>query len=144
MIPLGDDNMTSLSGLLQQNYFPGLNPQLHSQLFGSGLNRLNPGNPQPHGYPAPGGNAAGNGTPAGGEKKGNDEAKKGNETEDDDGPDDAKVDLENMDLWDSFHQFGTEMVITKTGRLVPSILNFFLIFLIFFWKKLGPLLIRIF
>ena len=108
MIPLCDDNMTSLSGLLQQNYFPGLNPQLHQQLFSNQLNRI----PQnPHGYP--GGIGQNNG-----EKKSPEDSKKSTDPEDDDGPDDAKVDLENMDLWDSFHQFGTEMVITKTGRLV--------------------------
>ena len=37
---------------------------------------------------------------------------------DDDGkPDDPKVELENSDLWRKFHDIGTEMVITKTGRL---------------------------
>ena len=37
---------------------------------------------------------------------------------DDDGkPDDPKVELENRDLWQKFHDIGTEMVITKTGRL---------------------------
>ena len=30
--------------------------------------------------------------------------------------DDPKVDLESMDLWEKFHGFGTEMVITKSGR----------------------------
>ncbi|CAG5091361.1 Oidioi.mRNA.OKI2018_I69.PAR.g13003.t1.cds [Oikopleura dioica] len=43
------------------------------------------------------------------------------DNDDDDGPDNPKVTLENMELWDSFHQFGTEMVITKTGRrMFPS------------------------
>ena len=93
-----EQNMSSLSGLLHQNYFPGINAQLHSQLFG---NRQN----------------AQFGPPMPSEKKQAEEtAKKTAEAEDDDGPDDAKVELENMDLWDSFHQFGTEMVITKTGR----------------------------
>lgn len=37
--------------------------------------------------------------------------------EPDDGvTDDPKVELEGKDLWDQFHQFGTEMVITKSGR----------------------------
>lgn len=27
-----------------------------------------------------------------------------------------KVELENSDLWEKFHQIGTEMIITKTGR----------------------------
>lgn len=26
------------------------------------------------------------------------------------------VELENKDLWDKFHEIGTEMIITKTGR----------------------------
>ncbi|XP_070204708.1 T-box transcription factor TBX2b-like isoform X2 [Littorina saxatilis] len=30
--------------------------------------------------------------------------------------DDPKVELESKDLWDQFHGFGTEMVITKSGR----------------------------
>ncbi|CAF2042333.1 unnamed protein product [Rotaria magnacalcarata] len=30
--------------------------------------------------------------------------------------DDPKVELESKDLWDQFHQHGTEMVITKSGR----------------------------
>ena len=30
--------------------------------------------------------------------------------------DDPKVDLESKDLWEKFHSFGTEMVITKSGR----------------------------
>ena len=29
-----------------------------------------------------------------------------------------KVELENSDLWEKFHQIGTEMIITKTGRWV--------------------------
>lgn len=32
--------------------------------------------------------------------------------------DDPKVELESRDLWDRFHSLGTEMVITKSGRLV--------------------------
>merc|ERR1712136_242684 len=36
-------------------------------------------------------------------------------------PDDPKAELENKNLWDQFHQIGTEMVITKTGRrMFPS------------------------
>ena len=31
-------------------------------------------------------------------------------------PDSPKVELENQDLWEQFHNIGTEMVITKTGR----------------------------
>ena len=30
--------------------------------------------------------------------------------------DDPKVELESKELWDRFHEYGTEMVITKTGR----------------------------
>ncbi len=30
--------------------------------------------------------------------------------------DDPKVELEGKELWSSFHEFGTEMVITKSGR----------------------------
>ena len=36
--------------------------------------------------------------------------------QDDEGPDSPVVELENFQLWNDFHQFGTEMVITKTGR----------------------------
>ncbi|XP_054710196.1 T-box transcription factor TBX3-like [Uloborus diversus] len=36
--------------------------------------------------------------------------------EDDGVKDDPKVTLESKDLWDQFHTFGTEMVITKSGR----------------------------
>ena len=32
--------------------------------------------------------------------------------------DDPKVELEGKDLWDQFHDISTEMVITKSGRLV--------------------------
>lgn len=32
--------------------------------------------------------------------------------------DDAQVELEGMDLWEKFHEIGTEMVITKCGRFV--------------------------
>ena len=106
MIPL-ETEMSSLSGILQQSYFPGLNPQLHQQLFSSGLASRLP-NPIP-GYTPP------QQSPPELKKV---ENKKIDHDEDDDGPDDAKVELENMDLWDSFHQFGTEMVITKTGRYV--------------------------
>ena len=31
-------------------------------------------------------------------------------------PDDPKVELDNLKLWQEFHKRGTEMVITKTGR----------------------------
>lgn len=34
----------------------------------------------------------------------------------DDVQDDPKVTLESKDLWEQFHKFGTEMVITKSGR----------------------------
>lgn len=30
--------------------------------------------------------------------------------------DNIDVELENKDLWDKFHEIGTEMIITKTGR----------------------------
>ena len=36
--------------------------------------------------------------------------------EDDNVTDDPKVTLEHKELWDKFHSFGTEMVITKSGR----------------------------
>lgn len=36
--------------------------------------------------------------------------------EDDGVTDDPKVELEGKDLWDQFHQYGCEMVITKCGR----------------------------
>ena len=36
--------------------------------------------------------------------------------EDDDVKDDPKVTLESRELWDSFAKYGTEMVITKSGR----------------------------
>lgn len=39
--------------------------------------------------------------------------------EDDGVQDDPKVTLESKDLWEKFHVFGTEMVITKSGRSVP-------------------------
>ena len=35
---------------------------------------------------------------------------------DDNEPDDPKVELDNIKLWQEFHKLGTEMVITKTGR----------------------------
>lgn len=38
--------------------------------------------------------------------------------EDDGVVDDPKVTLEGKDLWEKFHKLGTEMVITKSGRLV--------------------------
>lgn len=38
------------------------------------------------------------------------------ENEDDHEPDDATIELEHKDLWEKFHEIGTEMVITKTGR----------------------------
>lgn len=34
------------------------------------------------------------------------------------GSDDGQVELESMDLWEQFHDIGTEMVITKCGRYV--------------------------
>jgi hypothetical protein len=36
--------------------------------------------------------------------------------EDDNVQDDPKVTLEHKELWEQFHKYGTEMVITKTGR----------------------------
>ena len=33
-----------------------------------------------------------------------------------DAQDDPKVEIESKDLWEQFHKFGTEMVITKSGR----------------------------
>jgi hypothetical protein len=36
--------------------------------------------------------------------------------EDDGVVDDPKVNLEGKELWQQFHSFGTEMVITKSGR----------------------------
>lgn len=42
--------------------------------------------------------------------------------EDDGVVDDPKVTLEGKDLWERFHKLGTEMVITKSGRLVFQIL----------------------
>lgn len=46
------------------------------------------------------------------------EEKKDDASADDEGPDQPIVELENFQLWSDFHQFGTEMVITKTGRSV--------------------------
>ena len=40
------------------------------------------------------------------------------EPPDSDVSDDPKIELEGKELWDRFHQLGTEMVITKSGRLV--------------------------
>ncbi len=40
----------------------------------------------------------------------------GGPPEDDGVVDDPKVELDSKDLWESFHNFGTEMVITKSGR----------------------------
>lgn len=40
--------------------------------------------------------------------------------EDDGVRDDPKVTLEAKDLWTQFHQLGTEMVITKSGRSVAK------------------------
>ncbi|KAH7957764.1 hypothetical protein HPB52_022646 [Rhipicephalus sanguineus] len=40
----------------------------------------------------------------------------GLEPEDDGVQDDPKVTLEAKELWERFHTFGTEMVITKSGR----------------------------
>jgi hypothetical protein len=36
--------------------------------------------------------------------------------EDDNVKDDPKVTLEHKELWEQFHKYGTEMVITKSGR----------------------------
>lgn len=40
----------------------------------------------------------------------------GFEPEDDGVQDDPKVNLEGKDLWQRFHELGTEMIITKSGR----------------------------
>jgi len=34
-------------------------------------------------------------------------------------PGDVEAKLENNELWQQFHSIGTEMIITKCGRLVP-------------------------
>lgn len=39
---------------------------------------------------------------------------------DDGEPDDAKAEVENQELWQKFSDMNTEMVITKTGRLVKN------------------------
>ena len=39
---------------------------------------------------------------------------------DDGEPDDAKAEVENRELWQKFSDMTTEMVITKTGRLVKK------------------------
>lgn len=33
---------------------------------------------------------------------------------------DVQIELENSSMWSKFHQFGTEMIITKTGRYAYS------------------------
>lgn len=38
--------------------------------------------------------------------------------------DDPKVELEGKELWDQFHNIGTEMVITKSGRFVKCYIFF--------------------
>ncbi|XP_050411367.1 T-box transcription factor TBX2 isoform X3 [Patella vulgata] len=43
-------------------------------------------------------------------------AMRGMDPPDNDIQDDPKVDLEEKDLWGQFHKYGTEMVITKSGR----------------------------
>ena len=144
------------SGLLHQNYFNQLNPQFNSQLFQSQLNarlginsgsmegrfkpaasfELNPGNAglkpstptstatvTTSNSPTPVTTAAPmTSTTA---AKEHDE-KKDDPSADDEGPDTPVVELENFQLWSDFHQFGTEMVITKTGRSVS--INFILMF----------------
>lgn len=42
--------------------------------------------------------------------------------------DDPKVELDAKDLWERFHELGTEMVITKSGRSVSVIRSFVLPF----------------
>ncbi|KAH9376696.1 hypothetical protein HPB48_019182 [Haemaphysalis longicornis] len=42
------------------------------------------------------------------------------EPEDDGVRDDPKVTLEGMELWEKFYSFGTEMVVTKSGRCVSA------------------------
>lgn len=54
--------------------------------------------------------------------------------EDDGVVDDPKVTLEGKELWEKFHKLGTEMVITKSGRLVANLSNCFCIF-IFSWSE---------
>ena len=54
------------------------------------------------------------------------------EPNDDEGPDAPIVELENFQLWSDFHQFGTEMVITKTGRFVLIYFNINVLPKIFF------------
>lgn len=41
--------------------------------------------------------------------------------------DDPKVTLESKELWMQFHQLGTEMVITKSGRWVPKKISFWML-----------------
>jgi len=41
------------------------------------------------------------------------------------GSDELKADLDGIELWDQFHKHGTEMVITKSGRLVSSCIFIF-------------------
>lgn len=36
----------------------------------------------------------------------------------------VEANLQNNDLWNQFHQIGTEMIITKSGRLVSNLLFF--------------------
>ena len=43
--------------------------------------------------------------------------------------DDPKVNLEHKELWAEFHKHGTEMVITKSGRSVLSIIVILTVFL---------------
>ena len=108
------------SGILHQNYFNQLNPQFNSQLFQSQLNArlgINGGSIE---KPGLGASHMGSGmnNPLLGSGPGKIEPvdDKKMDNGDDEGPDNPCVELENFQLWNDFHQFGTEMVITKTGR----------------------------
>ena len=106
-------NKFEKSGILQQSYFNQLNPNFFQSQLNARLGL------DPH--------AAAKGFPpkpsvdqsaAQGVKHETEETKKQSEQSgnDDEGPDNPTVELENFQLWSDFHQFGTEMVITKTGR----------------------------
>lgn len=49
---------------------------------------------------------------------------------------DAK--LQNSDLWKQFHQIGTEMIITKSGRLVQLCIYYYLSKYLLFDKIFSP------
>ena len=62
--------------------------------------------------------AAANGTTANGDHPPSAFAQPTGAFDDDGVTDDPKVELDAKELWDQFHGFGTEMVITKSGRYV--------------------------